>query len=385
MRLTDLQIRKLKAPGRGQRTFFDEALPGFGVRVSQGGTKAFVVMQGKARRLRTIGRYPEMGLAEARIEAKRVQAEMALEVLAGPEPDLALGSAAPPPVPFAAAKERFLADCAARTKPRTLAEYRRLLDRHFAFEEPVTALRRAAIMAAVSAIKGAPSEQKHAFVAIRTLMNWCVRHGLLEVSPVPPLAFAAPARSRVLTDDELVAVWHRAGEVGYPYGTMVRLLILTGQRRGEIAALRRGWIADGALAFPEGFTKNKRAHVVPLGERAQAILADTPETGELLFPARGSTATPFNGWSKAKRGFDQPLGLAPWTLHDLRRTFSSSLARLGTPIHVTEKLLNHVSGTLSGVAAVYNRHSYLPEMRAAVAAFEGWLGALVGEGGRRIF
>ena len=89
-----------------------------------------------------------------------------------------------------------------------------------------------------------------------------------------------------------------------------------------------------------------------------------------MVPSRYKDDRPFNGWPKAKRQFDKPLKITPYTLHDLRRTYSSNLARLGVPIHVTEKLLNHVSGTLSGIAAVYNRHTYLPEMREAVTELE---------------
>lgn len=373
MRLTDLQIKKLKAPERGQKTFFDEGLPGFGVRVSQGGTKSFVVMLGKDRRLRTIGRYPDMALAEARLEAKRVQVDI--------EIDLAPEAPVMPKIEFADACARFLADSESRNKPGTVAEYRRLLTRHFSFEKDIGALTRAEIMAALQRLRATPSEQKHAFVAIRTLLNWCLRQGLLEASPLPRLSFAAEARSRVLSDAELRAVWLRGGEVGAPYGALVQLLILTGQRRGEIAGLRRSWIEGDEIAYPVGFTKNKRAHRVPLGARTQAIIAALPKGGDLVFPARGAPNTPMNGWSKCKRAFDAGLEFADYTLHDLRRTFSSNLARLGVPIHVTERLLNHASGSVSGVAAVYNRYSYAAEMRAAIEAYEAHLlGVILGEG-----
>ncbi len=369
MRLTDLQIKKLRAPERGQKTYFDEALRGFGVRVSQGGAKSFVVMFGEDRRLKTIGRYPDIGLAEARIEAKRFQADAALSepVAASTIPDIA----------FLEARERFLRDSERRTKPRTSQEYRRLLERHFAFDKQLAQIRRADVMRVVETLGATPSEQRHAFVAIRTMMNWCFKHGLIESSPVPPLTYGAPTRSRYLSDAELAAVWRRAAEFGPPFGTIVKLLILTGQRRGEIAGLRRGWIADGCVTFPEGFTKNSREHRLPLGPMTQEIVGGVDGGGDLLFPARGGTEGPFNGWSKAKRQFDKPLRIAPYTLHDLRRTFASNLARLGTPIHVTERLLNHVSGTLSGVAAVYNRHSYADEMRAAIEAYERHLNEII--------
>lgn len=370
MRLTDLQIKKLRAPDSGQKTYFDDGLRGFGVRVSQGGSKSFVVMFGEKRRLKTLGRYPDLSLAEARIEAKRFQADAALS-----EPVVAERL---PAISFKDARLRFLRDSEARNKPRTSEEYRRLLERHFHFDQGLAEITRSDIMGVIEAIGATPSEQRHAFVAIRTLMNWALKHGLIDSSPVPALRYSAPSRSRFLTDQELAVVWPRAEEVGYPFGTMVQLLILTGQRRGEIAGLRRSWIEGDHIIFPEGFTKNKREHQAQLGVMAQQIIDDIPKSGDLLFPARGREETPFNGWSKAKRQFDQPLEIESYTLHDLRRTFASTLARLGTPIHVTEKILNHVSGTVSGVAAVYNRHSYVEEMRSAIDAYEAHVQILVG-------
>jgi integrase len=364
MRLTDLLISKIGSPDKGQKTYFDDLLPGFGIRVSQGGTKSFVVMSGKDRNLKTLGKYPELGLKEARAAAKLVQSDVVFQI---PRPS------ALPSIGFLEAKERFLADSKARTKPRTIAEYRRLLDRHFTFETKLREITRSDIMQVIEKLKKTPAERQHAFVAIRTLMNWCVKHGLLELSPVPRLTFSAPARSRILSDEELRLVWRRAEQFGYPYGRIVQLLILTGQRRSEVAELRRKWLHDDTIAFPIGFTKNKREHTIPIGVTTQQIIRALPSDTEFLFPSRLSDSKPFNGWSRCKRTFDEPLKLAEYTLHDLRRTYSSNMARLGVPIHVTEKLLNHVSGTVSGVAAVYNRYTYLPEMRQAIAAHESHL------------
>lgn len=368
MKLTDLHVKRLKPPETGQKTHFDEALRGFGVRVSQGGTKSFVVMYGPTRKLRTIGRYPALSLADARKEAKRVQAE----ALDHSDQAFLLER-----VSFADARQRFLADSKVRNKDRTYRDYCRLLNRHFAFGKDVADLTRRDVMSVVESLAKTPSEQQHAFVAIRVMMNWCVKRGLVEVSPVPPLSFTTPSRSHILSDADLAAVWRRADVIGYPYGRITQLLILTGQRRGEIAALRRSWIDDDLAVFPAGFTKNKREHRLPLSPMAQRVLNDLPETDDLFFPARGARGRAFNGWGKSKQRFDKALEVEPYTLHDLRRTFSSNMARLGTPIHVTEKLLNHISGTVSGVAAVYNRYSYLDEMRMAVSQHDDYLAKLL--------
>lgn len=368
MRLTDILIKSLKVPEIGQKTHFDDVLPGFGVRVSQGGAKSFVVMFGQKRQLKTIGRYPELSLADARREAKRVQVVALTPAPLSPRHE---------PVPFETARDRFLADSKLRHKERTNTDYDRLLCRHFSYDKDISALTRTDIVTAVEKLVATPSEQQHAFVAIRAMMNWCVKRDLLDHSPVPALTFRSVRRSTVLSDGDLKAVYCQAIATGYPYGSIVQLLILTGQRRGEIAALRRSWIEKDLIVFPTGFTKNKLEHRCPLSPLAQAVIRALPDVGDMLFPARGAPDRPYNGWGKSKERFDIPLEVAPYTLHDLRRTFSSNLARLGTPIHVTEKLLNHVSGTVSGVAAIYNRYSYLPEMRHAVLQHDSHLQTLI--------
>lgn len=361
MRLTDLQIKKLSLPqGRSQKTFFDDGLKGFGVRLSIGGAKSFVLVYGKKRNRKTFGRYPDMSLADARIAARKV-----IGRVAGVNDERQTSS-----LPFLSAREQFLEDAKMRNKASTYEAYRRVLLRYFNFPTKMGSISRLDVMQIVDDLKGRPSESRHAFVAIRTMMNWAVMRGMITHSPVPPLRYKVASRSRILTDKELKQVWNRAIEVGYPYGTMVQLLILTGQRRGEIAGLMRSWISDNAFTFPVGFCKNKREHKIPIGSLTREIIASIPSDTELLFPARGKELQPFNGWSKAKKQFDQPLEIASYTLHDLRRTYSSNLAKAGVPIHITERLLNHVSGTISGIAAIYNRHDYWEEMCEAILVVE---------------
>jgi integrase len=363
MRLTDLLIKSLKVPTRGQKTHFDDTMKGFGVRISMGGTKSFVVMYGKRRKLKTIGHYPGLTLADARKEAKK-----ALGVAVDEKEGLAGRLAS---LTFSEARNRFLEDTESRTKASTYEQYRRPLQKHFNFTKPVGEITRHDVMDALGVLKGRTSETRHAFVSIRTMMSWCVLHGFIVTSPVPPLQFKTESRTRILTDEELKAVWKKAQNEGFPYGTIVQLLILTGQRRGEIAGLRRSWITHDAITFPVGFCKNKREHKIPIGTLTKQVIDSIPDNGDMLFPARGKPDQPYNGWSKSKREFDERLDLARYTLHDLRRTYSSNLAKLGVPIHVTERLLNHLSGTISGVAAVYNRHSYWDEMKEVTKLYEG--------------
>jgi len=367
LRLTDMAIKKLSHPPRGQVTHWDELTPGFGLRCSAK-SKSFVVMYGEKRQLRTLGRYPNLSLSEARGEARRffVQYE---------EGPLSPGESS---VSFEQAKERFLLDCEGRNKPRTVADYNRLLSKHFQFTANLDEISRQKIMTVISGLSKTPSEQSHAYVAIRTMMNWCVRHGLIEYSVVPHIKLGTAPRNRVLDDRELRDVYARAIETPYPFGSITQLLILTGQRRTEIGSLRRSWVVDGQVVFPEGFAKNKREHRFPLSGMGQEIVDGLPDTGDLLFPAATNFEKPFSGWAWHKAQFDEGLeDVGSYTLHDLRRTFATVHAKIGTPIHVTEKLLNHISGTISGVAAVYNRHSYFEEMRVAVAEYDKYIAKLI--------
>lgn len=365
--LTDISVKRFVYPENGQITYWDETTPGFGLRCSSK-SKSFVVMYGPKRRLKTLGRYPTLGLAAARKEAKRFLFEF--EILPNTQKLQSIS--------FREAKKSFLADCKARNKERTVNDYTRLLNRHFNFKSSLHEIKRQHLMKIISTLSATPSEQNHAFVAIRTMLNWCVTQGLLETSPLPKLSFKTRSRDRILDEEELAAVFKQAREFEYPFGPIIQLMLFTGQRRSEIAALRRSWIKDECINFPEGFTKNKHAHRVPLSKTALKLIGSLPDTGDLLFPSRIDNGKPFNGWGKCKRRFDNPkdqdpIVNTPYTLHDLRRTFSSNMAQLGTPIHVTEKLLNHVSGSLGGVAAVYNRYSYMDEMRNAVEEHDNYL------------
>lgn len=368
LRLTDIAVKKLSLPDKGQLTYWDEVTPGFGLRCSTK-SKSFVVMFGEKRRLKTLGRYPTLSLSEARSHAKKFFVEFETGGFVATKQS----------VSFDQAKDRFLKDCAGRNKPRTVADYTRLLNKHFNFKTEIKDVERAQVMRVISSLSSTPSEQSHAYVAIRTLMNWCVRHGLVEHSVVPPMRQKPTERDRVLSESELKEVFTKAQEAPFPFGPIIQLLILTGQRRTEVGQLRRSWISKGEVTFPKGFAKNKREHRFPLSHLAQQVIASLPYTGDLLFPSATDFEKPFTTWAWNKARFDQALeGVEPYTLHDLRRTFATIHAKIGTPIHVTEKLLNHVSGTISGVAAVYNRHSYLEEMREVVNAYDEYLTDLIG-------
>jgi integrase len=242
------------------------------------------------------------------------------------------------------------------------------------------------------------------YAALRGLFGWCIERELVEASPcdhvkAPP---RPPARDRVLSDDELAAIWHSSNAVGHPFGPIVKLLMLTGQREAEVAGMRWSEIDLTAATWviPKERTKNRREHLVDLSPQALAIVQAVPRTGELLFPARKSPARkharsegadpgPVVGFSAAKRLFDgdvmrktkEPLpsaALAPWRFHDLRRTAATRMAELGFEPHVVERVLNHASGVTGGLVGVYQRHEYRAERKAALAEWGAKLTAIVG-------
>jgi integrase len=177
------------------------------------------------------------------------------------------------------------------------------------------------------------------------------------------------SRDRVLEDTELAAVCAGARQLGYPFGTIVELLSLTAQRRGEVAGMR--WqdlnFAERIWTIPKDMTKGGRAHVVPLHDRAVSLLRQLPRLDDsYVFPARAAPDRTYVGFSKGKVRLDDIVGFNDWTLHDLRRTAASGMARHKVPPHVVERVLNHISGTFGGVAGVYNRFGYLDEMRDAL-------------------
>ena len=154
------------------------------------------------------------------------------------------------------------------------------------------------------------------------------------------------------------------------------------KRKGEIAALKWAWIGEHTINLPSGFTKNKRAQTIPLMPLARQIIDDLPRTGDYVFPAgrtvpKGKAATHFKGFAKPVSELRLSAKVEHFTLHDLRRTFSTNMAAMNVPIHVTEKLLNHVSGTISGVAAVYNRFAYFEEMKTALISWEARLQQII--------
>jgi integrase len=192
-----------------------------------------------------------------------------------------------------------------------------------------------------------------------------------------PRPAVAAKRERVLADDELEAVWRAAEQLGAPFGPAVQLLILTGARREEIGRLRWSEIQDGQICLSGDRTKNGQAHSIPLSVPALNIIGGIKRIDGSGFVFTFNGKNPIVAWPKAKSRLDQHARIAPWRIHDLRRTTATGLQKLGTGLQVTEAVLNHVSGSRGGIVGVYQRHDYADEKRAALEAWGAHVMALV--------
>ncbi len=370
--LTETAVRAAKP----NTTLWDGSLHHFGLRVAPGGTKSFVVLLGSGRR-QAIGRYPAITLAQARIKAKRILAERTL------------GRHQTASVSWQSAVQKFIDARRSSTRAGTANEYERTLKRHFTFGSTrVPDISKQDISSKLEKLNRTPSQKAHALVIIKMFFRWALVEGFVDVDPTAAFKRARQRRrTRVLTDGELRSVWlacslGREGSeanvqsMPRPFAAIVQLLILMGQRRGETAALRAPWEADDTVTLPAEITKNAREHTFPIGPLAHAILSSIAHDGGLLFTARGRSDKPFNGWSKSKAILDKLSDVKNWTLHDLRRTFRTIHGRIGTPPHIAERLINHVNAVASDVEQTYDLHTYLPEMRKAMLAYEAELGRI---------
>ena len=266
----------------------------------------------------------------------------------------------------------------------TRADVRRLLD-DIAARAPITANRTLAVF--------------------RKLCNWAVCKDMITASPCAGIEAPSSERSRerVLLDDEVRLAWQAFNSIGWPFGLICKLLLLTGARRDEVASMRWGEIDLVAKCWtlPASRTKNKRPHEIPLSDAAIEIIKGLPRIegkAGLVFSTTGASAV--SGFSRAKTAIDRTIletlreeaeasGDDPgnveapehWQVHDLRRTVATNLQRLGVKLEVTEAVLNHVSGTRAGIVGVYRRHEYSEEKRAALNAWARKLEEAVNGGG----
>ena len=245
----------------------------------------------------------------------------------------------------------------------------------------VNELERRDVLDVVDAVvdRGSPITARRLHSHLHRFFRWCVGRGIIEANPMAdlPKAGSENRRERVLSDSELTAVWTATQKVGWPFGSAIQLLLLTGARRAEIAGLRWSEIQSSSLQLEGSRTKNNEPVSIPLSAPALSVIETLPRIAKSNFVFTTTGKTPITGWSRAKYQIDRFVELPPWHLHDIRRTVATGLQRLGVSLQVVEAVLGHVSGSRAGVVGIYQRHTYDAEKRAALEAWGAHVAALV--------
>lgn len=354
---------------------WDQAVRGFGARRQLRDT--FYVLRYRLngrQRLITIGRHGSPWTPDtARTEAKRL-----LGLVAGK-----VDPAAPPPSEtLITTIDRYLQRKRPSLKPRSIIETERHLLHH---SKPLHSLRLGEINRRSIAVRlgeiettSGPVARNRVRASLSAFFTWAIHEGLLEINPVTGTAKAdeGGTRDRVLSQAEVTALLKSLGTD--QFSDIIRLLILTAQRREEIGGLRWSEIDlnRDLIVFPPARTKNNRQHELPLSRQARAVLERQSKRRDQVF---GIGQGGFSGWSDAKAALDLRLQTQnPFRLHDLRRTAATMMGELGVLPHIIEAILNHVSGHRAGVAGIYNRARYEIGMRDALQRWADWIDGLDG-------
>jgi integrase len=377
-KLTDISIAKLKANPNKRLEIPDAGKPGLYLLVQPNGKKSWAVRyrrpsDGRPTKLTLTG-FPSLSLAHK-------LAQEALDLVAsGGDP------ASAKRVSREARSSDLFKDVAAQflerhvkpnSKPSYAYETERMLNKEVLplwGNRRIQDISKRDVLDLLDGIvdRGGGFTANRVLATIRKLFNWAITRAIIVSSPVsgikPPLA--ENERDRILADAEILRFWQASGEVGYPFGDMARLLLLTGQRRTEVSGMT--WaelnLADGEWLIPGERTKNGEPHSVPLSNAALDIIKSLTRIKSdkgYVFTTTGDTHV--TGYSRAKASIDSAMGEAPrWTFHDLRRTAATGMARLGIALPVIEKVLNHTSGSFAGIVGVYQRHSFADEKRSAL-------------------
>jgi integrase len=363
-KLTARYVDTVIAPGHKRLEVYDQNLSGFGLRVSMSGRKTWFCSarnNGRIKRV-TIGTYPAVGLSDAREKAKSVLHDAQLGVVELVEVPT-LGEVVP-----------LFVSLYAQPRNRGWKDQERLLKQKWKplFKKPLNEIKRPDVVRVLDQMiaDGAPGRANHAMAVLKKLLNWALDRGMIEVNPItglkPPTK--PKPRDRILTDAELVRFMEASTAQGYPFGTIQQMLLLTGQRRAEVSEMK--WtdidFETATWNIPAERAKNGLSHNVPLSSYVQGLLRTIPRFAEAEYVFTTNGKTPVSGFGRAKVRIDKAVGASDWRLHDLRRTAASGMARIKVSPHVIEKVLNHKSGIISGVAAVYNRYSYEEEKREAL-------------------
>lgn len=406
--LTVKSVEAMK-PGSARREIADGGLPGLYLVVQPSGSMSWAIRYrfgGRPRKM-TVGNYPLFGLAKAR----ELAGAALRSVAEGKDPGaVKLSEAAARSNPsnlVVAQLDQFLTryvkqrnrESTARETERFVNLYLRKRWQHKLLAD-IT--RREIIDLLDEIAESHPISANRVHAILRRFFNWCIERDVIAISPVANVTAPGEvvSRDRTLSRDEIRLAWLASEKIGWPFGPMVKLLLLTGQRRDEIASAQ--WSEFDLAAevpawtIPKERAKNGKAHVVPLAPAVVEILEGLPRVkGDVDFVLTTTGRTGVSGFSRSKTLLDAAMieiakdeaeargeedfesQVAPWRLHDLRRTCASGMAELGQPVHVVEAVLNHKSGSIKGVAAVYNRYEYAEEKRRALFSWAAHVTSLV--------
>ena len=403
LKLSDQLVVALTCPaGRKDVLFFDSEVRGFGLRVTAAGARVFLYQYRvgpTVRRLR-LGTWPALTTHKARklaethrgtihgggdpVGARREKHAAAAAAEVGRK-----AQEADDALTFPRLVHEWQEKGVAHRRPRYVQDAGIRLGIYFSAwrDRPASSITRADAIRAIDEVqaKRGTISARRGMAYARACYGWAVRRDLLQANPFQGIA--APGqenpRDRVLSAGEMAAIWQAAGKLGPFHQPFFRLLILTLQRREEVAGMRWSEISPDGLTWtvPATRAKNGRAHLVHLAPAARAILEAVPRMGDndLVFPGRGDRS--ISGFSNIKRAVDaeirqdrqekglKPADLPEWRFHDFRRTGVTTLAGLGFAPHVCDRLLNHLTGAIQGVAAVYQRAEFLAERQAALEAW----------------
>lgn len=361
--LTDAKIAAIKPPAKGQTEYPDAKVTGLRLRVGAGGQKTWTVRRRVGAKIvnRKIGTYPAMRLAPARAAAETLIAALerdgTTDALDRTFEQLAsdwIEKVAKPNNSSWRLQER-------RLELHVLPQWR---------DRKLVEIKRRDVRDLIEPLEGDVLPNR-VLTLVRTIFRWALSRDLIDASPAEGIAKPNKevSRDRVLTMDEVARVWAAAGLLGYPTGHWLQVLLLTAQRRSEVAEMR--WrdvdLQEGAWTLTAGDTKSDRAHMVPLSPAVVQILKSMPRLGEYVFTTTGDT--PIGNFAQAKLRLDRWMGsrdeaIEPWRFHDLRRTAATHMVRLGISETTVGRVLNHAA---QGVTAkVYALHSHAPEKRHAL-------------------
>lgn len=398
VKLTDKAVAGLACPeGKKDVLAFDDSLPGFGVRVTSGGKRTFLLQYraGGAVRRVVLGAFgTELTTAQARKKAEALRGQVVDQrdpvaerktAQARAKVEEAAAKAAQAAAAFTV--DALVAQWTEHHLAHRSASYRLNMPRMMRqvlkawLKTPAAALeRKDAVQLLDQAARDRGPIAANRFRAVaRACWGWGLKRGSLEANPweATPRPGKEASRTRVLSDSELRDLWHAAGAEGEPWAAMIRLMILTGQRRGEVAGMQ--WeeldLSSRLWRLPSDRTKNGRPHIIPLSEAAKLIIQGVPRQKGSRLVFRLSGDNPPSGFGKVKdrigTAMEKTAGqehrkVEPWTLHDIRRTVATGLQRLGVRLEVTEAVLNHVSGSRAGIVGVYQLHGWDKEKAQAL-------------------